>query len=192
MSNILNNIINDFKNGFAMGELISHNPAITVFGGARLTSDSSDYKAAELLGKKLAENNISVITGGGPGIMEAANKGAFKHYKDNNLSVAMGIQLPCEQKLNGFHSFEYIFKYFFARKVLLTKYSFSFVYFKGGFGTMDELFEVLTLIQTKKIQNKTIYLYNSQFFNPLIHYMKNVLLPSNTISKEDLNFSLIY
>ncbi|HMZ45241.1 MAG TPA: TIGR00730 family Rossman fold protein [Chitinophagaceae bacterium] len=162
-------------------------PCITVFGSARFKEDNEYYIAAREFGKRIAQLGFTTMTGGGPGIMEAANRGAFEN---GGYSIGCNIKLPFEQKENPYINKSYTFNYFFSRKVLLVKYSYAFIIMPGGFGTMDELFETLTLIQTKTINNFPVVLYGKKYFQPLINYIEE-MIEQKTISKEDLNLLLV-
>ena len=176
-------IMSEFVQGFEV--LRSHGLAVTVYGSARTKPNHPDYQAAEELAKRLAEAHFSIITGGGPGIMEAANVGA---YKAGGHSVGFNIDLPFEQKLNPYVTESLDFDYFFSRKVMLAFAAEAYVYFPGGFGTLDECMEMLTLIQTKKIKPIPIVLYGKTFWAPLIAWFETTLLEEHgTISKEDLD-----
>lgn len=162
-------------------------PCITVFGSARFKENHPYYKMARSVSSKIAQTGFTIMTGGGPGIMEAANRGA----KDvNGKSVGCNILLPFEQTGNPYLDKFVNFKYFFVRKVLLTKYSYGFVIMPGGFGTMDELFETLTLIQTMKIKNFPMVLMGTEFFEPLLQHIRN-MVQAGTISEEDLDLFLV-
>lgn len=175
-------IMSEFVEGFDL--LRKHGLAATVFGSARTEVGDPYYKAAEELCARLAKSGFTVITGGGPGIMEAANVGAFKV---GGRSVGLGINLPTEQKLNPYVTETENFEFFFSRKVMLAFASEVYIYFPGGFGTLDEFFEILTLVQTKKIEPIPIVLYGKEFWSPLIEWTKKELLKKyKTISKEDL------
>jgi hypothetical protein len=182
--NKIEDIIKDFRIGNdAMNEL--KGDSVTIFGSARLKEDSEDYKITMELSERLCrELNINVITGGGPGIMEAANKGAYKC--DKTKSVGMGIVLPFEEAENEFTTINEQFKYFFSRKVMLINYSKAYIAMKGGFGTLDEIFETITLMQTKKIRRTKIYLIGTEYYGPLMDYIKNSMLPAGVISDSDL------
>ena len=151
-------------------ETLSHiGPAVTVFGSARIPRADPYYRAAVQLGKQLAKNNLPVITGGGPGIMEAANKGAAA---GQGKSVGLNIELPHEQSGNRYANVPINFHYFFARKVCFVKYSTAFVFMPGGFGTLDEFFEVLTLVQTGRIPTFPLILFGKKFWPGMIRWMK--------------------
>ena len=170
-------IMSEFVNGFdAMSAIDIH--AVTVYGSARTAQDHPYYKLAEKIGYGLAEKGFAVITGGGPGIMEAAEA--------RGISVGLNINLPHEQQPNPYANFPLDFKYFFVRKVMFMKYSMGFVCMPGGFGSMDELFEALTLIQTERIKPFPIVLVGSTFWSGLINWMEDTLLGENNISKGDM------
>jgi hypothetical protein len=162
-------------------------PCVTVFGSARFGEDHPYYVAAREMGAKISEQNFTVLTGGGPGIMEAANRGAFER---GGLSVGCNIILPHEQKENPYVDRYFNFKYFFVRKTLLVKYSYAFVIFPGGFGTLDELFETLTLIQTGKIENFPMVLFGKEYWKPLVEMMAK-METEETILPEDLDLFLL-
>jgi hypothetical protein len=157
-------------------------PAVTIFGSARSKPGDKYYTMAEQMGRMLAEEGFSVITGGGPGIMEAANKGA---YEAGGQSVGLNIVLPFEQKLNPYTTIHINFRYFFVRKVMFVKYAMSYVIFPGGFGTMDELFESLTLIQTDKIKPFPVILIGSQYWAGLLAWIDDTMLSEGMILPED-------
>lgn len=159
-------------------------PAVTIFGSARTKPGEKYYTQAEELGRMLAEEGFSVITGGGPGIMEAANKGAFEA---GGQTVGLNIVLPFEQKLNPYTTIHINFRYFFVRKVMFVKYAMSYVIFPGGFGTMDELFEALTLIQTKRIKSFPVILMGGDYWRGLLDWLKNTMLGQGMISREDMD-----
>lgn len=163
-------------------------PAITVFGSARTKPKDPYYKASVELSKRLAKENLAVITGGGPGIMEAANKGA---KQGKGKSVGLNIELPHEQCGNKWANIPINFRYFFARKVSFVKYSMGFVYMPGGFGTLDEFFEVLTLVQTNKITHFPLILFGTDYWTGLIEWMKSTLDEGGFISKGDLDLFTI-
>ncbi len=174
-------ILAEFVEGFEILPRIY--PGVTIFGSARTPSDHPDYKKAEELAKLLVKAGFSVITGGGPGIMEAANKGAAEA---GGYSVGLNIRLPLEQEPNPYANIKLEFRYFFVRKVMMAKYSVSFIFFPGGFGTLDEMFEVLTLVQTKKIKPVPIVLIDKEYWNKLYTWMKDYLIPNNKISPKDI------
>lgn len=180
-------IMSEFVSGFEL--LRKYGLAASVFGSARFKPGDKYYKEAEELGAKLSKKGFAIITGGGPGIMEAANVGSFKV---GGKSVGLNIQLPFEQKLNPYTTESLNFDFFFSRKVMLAFASEVYIYFPGGFGTMDEFFELLTLIQTKKIERIPIVLYGKEFWEPLVAFFnKQMLKESKTISKEDLDLFVV-
>lgn len=174
-------IISEFVEGFE--KLSDCGPAITVFGSARTREEHEDYQQAWALGNMMAKSGITVITGGGPGIMAAANRGALEA---GGNSIGLNITLPMEQKPNKYISKLVSFKYFFVRKVMLVKYSMAFVVFPGGFGTLDEMFEALTLIQTDKIRPFPIILYGSHYWQGLFSWLRKELETAGYISEKDL------
>ncbi len=176
-------IMAEFVQGFDV--LRRHQLAATIFGSARFTPDNPMYQAAEDLSARLAGKGFSIITGGGSGIMEAANVGAFKV---GGKSVGFNIELPFEQKLNPYTTESLNFDFFFSRKVMLAFAAEVYIYFPGGFGTLDELFELLTLVQTKKIEPIPIVLYGRDFWEPLLTFSRETMLEKySTISPEDLD-----
>ncbi|HDS16325.1 MAG TPA: TIGR00730 family Rossman fold protein [Proteobacteria bacterium] len=175
-------IMAEFVEGFE--QLASIGPAVSVFGSARTSPEHLDYRQALYLGNLLAKEKITVITGGGPGIMEAANRGA---KEAGGTSIGLNITLPMEQKPNEFTSRLVSFKYFFVRKVMLIKYARAFVVFPGGYGTMDETFEALTLIQTNKIKPFPIILYGSHFWRNLTEWFQDELVSAGLIAEDDLD-----
>jgi uncharacterized protein (TIGR00730 family) len=175
-------IIAEFVDGF---EQLSHiRPAVSLYGSARLKEDHPDYQRAEAIALALSNAGFSVISGGGPGIMEAANKGAFK---GSSSSIGLNIQLPHEQHNNPYQDISLNFRHFFARKVMFVKYASAYVVFPGGFGTLDELAEILTLIQTGKSRKIPIILVNENFWRGLIDWFTKTLLSAGTITKSDLD-----
>ncbi len=162
--------------------------AISVFGSARLGESSPFYHDARTLGRMLAEAGFAVITGGGPGLMEAANRGA---HEAGGLSIGCNIELPFEQASNPYLSLSINFRYFFVRKTMFVKYSNGFVIFPGGFGTLDELFESLTLVQTHKISRFPIVLYGTSYWKGLIDWIKDTQLAAGAISPEDLELLIL-
>ncbi|APW65319.1 Rossman fold protein, TIGR00730 family [Poseidonibacter parvus] len=175
-------ILKDFKDAEKILKDLKNN--VTIFGSAR-TKDVDIYaKLAQKLSKKLAKNDINIITGGGSGIMGAANKGAFKIK--NIESIGLNITLPKEQTPNPYTTRSMTFNYFFSRKYMLVKYSKAIVVFPGGFGTLDELFEVLTLVQTGKLNRLKIYLVGYDYWKYLIKFFEKSLCANNMIQKEDL------
>ncbi len=175
-------IQSEFVEGF--GTLADLGPAISVFGSARTPRDSSFYAIGEEVGRLLAESGFAVITGGGPGAMEAANKGACEA---GGTSVGLGIELPFEQGMNEWVDLGINFRYFFARKTMFVKYASGFVVLPGGFGTLDELFEAMTLVQTGKVTSFPIVLVGVAYWQPLLDWIRGTLLAEGTISEKDLS-----
>lgn len=171
----------EFLKGFRAFHFLG--PCVTVFGSARFDKNHAYYKKAEEIGSRLSGLGFGVLTGGGPGIMEAANKGA---YESNGLSIGCNIVLPHEQFSNPYLHKSVTIRYFFIRKTLLIKYSYAFVIMPGGWGTLDELFEALTLIQTGKIENFPVVIYGKDYWQHLISLMDKMIL-EKTISIEDMN-----
>jgi hypothetical protein len=159
-------------------------PSVTIFGSARLKPDDQYYRAAVEIAHGLARHNLAVITGGGPGIMEAANKGAAH---GGGKSVGLNIELPHEQSGNRFANVPIHFHYFFARKVCFVKYSLGFIYMPGGFGTLDELFEVLTLVQTQRIPQFPLILFGTEHWKGLLAWLKTRIQKDRLISPGDLD-----
>jgi uncharacterized protein (TIGR00730 family) len=159
--------------------------AVSIFGSARVTPDDPYYQKTEKLARRLAEKGFSVITGGGPGIMEAANKGASEA---GGKSVGMNIRLPFEQKPNPYANISIDYKYFFIRKVMFVKYAMAYIIMPGGFGTMDELFEALTLIQTRRIKSFPVILMGSEYWKGLLDWLKKTMVRGGMILPEDLDF----
>lgn len=174
-------IQSEFIEGF--GTLAELPPAISVFGSARTSADSPEYEAGVRLGRGLVEAGFAVITGGGPGAMEAANKGACEA---NGTSVGLGIELPFEQGLNPYVDIGLNFRYFFVRKMMFVKYAQGFVVLPGGLGTLDELFEALTLVQTQKVTRFPIVLFGSAYWGGLVDWLKNTLIAQGKASEKDL------
>ena len=174
-------ITSEFINGF--DELATITQGVSIFGSARTHEGDDMYIAAQETGRLLAEADFEIITGGGPGIMEAANRGAFEAGK---TSVGCNIELPFEQLPNPYLTKSLSFKYFFVRKTMFIKYSNAYIIFPGGFGTMDELFEALTLIQTRKIRNFPVVLFGSTYWRGLLAWLTSTMLHEKNISPEDL------
>ncbi|MFD8701426.1 TIGR00730 family Rossman fold protein [Kitasatospora sp. NPDC059648] len=174
-------ITSEFVEGF--GALAELPPAISVFGSARTPAGSPEYEAGIAIGRALAEAGYAVITGGGPGAMEAANRGATEA---GGLSVGLGIELPFEQGLNEFVDLGLNFRYFFVRKTMFVKYAQGFVVLPGGLGTLDELFEALTLVQTKKVTRFPVILYGSAYWGGLYEWLKNTLVAQGKAAAQDL------
>ncbi len=178
-------IMGECVNGFDALATITR--GVSVFGSARTEEDNEYYIAARETGKLLAEAGFEVITGGGPGIMEAANRGAFE---SGGVSVGCNIELPFEQDPNPYQSHQLSFKYFMIRKTMFIKYSNAYVIFPGGFGTMDEVFEALTLIQTRKIRNFPVVMFGSSYWKGMLSWLQSTMLSEKNINSEDL--SLMY
>ena len=174
-------IMGEFVEGF--DELATLNRGISIFGSARSKPDDPYYKAAQETAALLAAEGYAVITGGGPGIMEAANRGAFEA---GGLSIGCNIELPFEQRPNAYQTRSLKFKYFFVRKMMFVKYSLGFIIFPGGFGTFDELFEALTLIQTRKIRDFPVILFGSTYWSGLLQWMREVVLHDGKVNDHDL------
>jgi len=177
-------IMSEFVEGF--DALASLGPAVTVFGSARVGEDSPIYEQARELGRLLAREGFAVITGGGPGVMTAVNRGAFEA---GGFSVGLNIELPHEQWLNPYVDLGIEFRYFFVRKTMFVKYADGFVIFPGGFGTLDELFEALTLIQVGKIRHFPVYLVGRDYWAGLLEWLRTTALPRAMIA--DLDFDLL-
>jgi len=173
-------IMGEFVQGFE--DLAHIKSGVSVFGSARTPADHSEYKSAQETGALLARAGYSVITGGGPGIMEAANRGAFEA---GGTSVGCNIELPHEQFSNPYLTLSMKFKYFFVRKMMFVKYSDAFIIFPGGFGTLDELFESLTLIQTRKIHNFPVVLFGSAYWQGMLDWLRGPMLAEAKIVEED-------
>ncbi|WMJ07344.1 TIGR00730 family Rossman fold protein [Nitrosomonas sp. sh817] len=159
-------------------------PAVSIFGSARTHPDNPHYQLAEQIAKQLSDAGFAVISGGGPGIMEAANKGA---YYGKSPSIGLNIQLPHEQHRNAYQDISQTFRHFFARKYMFVKFATAYVVLPGGFGTLDELMEALTLVQTGKTRKMPIILVYSAFWNGLLGWFKNALIAEGFISAEDMN-----
>ena len=175
-------IASEFLTGFQSIQRIDR-PAVSIFGSARIAAGTPTYEAARLTGRLFAEAGLAVVTGGGPGVMEAANRGA---REGGGLSVGFNILLPHEQGLNPYCDIELTFKHFYARKTMFVKAAEGFVIFPGGFGTLDELFESLTLIQTGKVLNFPVVLFGRDYWQPLLEWVNGRLLADGMISPEDV------
>jgi uncharacterized protein (TIGR00730 family) len=169
---------------YGLNALAEVGAAVAFFGSARMPEDHPWYACARELGRRFAETGFAVITGGGPGLMEAANRGA---REAGGLSVGCNIELPHEQKGNPYANLSINFRYFFVRKMMFVKFADAFIIFPGGFGTLDELFEALTLVQTEKIHRFPIVLFGSEYWGGLVDWIRNTQLAQGTISPEDLN-----
>ena len=175
-------IMGEFVEGFdALARL---GPAVSIFGSARTTPDDPSYQQARELAQRLSQQGLTVITGGGPGIMEAANRGA---QEGDGISVGLGIDLPHEQGLNPYVSLPTYFRYFFVRKTMFVKYAQAFVIFPGGFGTLDELFESLTLVQTGKIDHFPIILVGRDYWQGLIDWLEKTVVVGGNVDAADLH-----
>ena len=179
-------IMGEFVEGFET--LASLGPAVSIFGSARVKPDSEFYLHAEKTAALLAEEGFAVITGGGPGIMEAANKGTLAA---GGLSVGCNIELPFEQGMNEYVEMSVNFRYFFVRKTMFVKYAEAFIIFPGGFGTMDELFEALTLIQTGKVRNFPVVLFGSSYWQGLVDWLRARMLEDGMVHEKDLNLLIV-
>ena len=168
----------------ATESLESIHPAVAIFGSARTTSDHPHYLLTEKVARLLSDAGFAVLSGGGPGIMEAANRGALA---GKSLSVGLNISLPHEQSANAYQDVSHTFQHFFARKVMFVKSASAYVVMPGGFGTLDELFEALTLVQTGKIRRFPIILMQSAFWSPLVHWFRTALVHEKVISPEDMD-----
>jgi hypothetical protein len=175
-------ILAEFVEGF--DALARYHPAVSIFGSTRAKPEDEVYQKAERIGRLLAENGFSVITGGGPGAMEAANKGASSA---GGKSIGLNIELPLEQKPNPYANITLKYRYFFVRKVMFVKYAVAYIILPGGFGTMDELFESVTLIQTHKIKPFPVILVGSNYWKGLLDWIKEVVLKEGRISSTDLD-----
>lgn len=179
-------IMGEFVEGFDV--LAELGPAVTIFGSARVKADDPQYQAAQELARLLGEAGLTIITGGGPGIMEAGNRGA---QEAGVSSIGLNIELPFEQGVNQYVDVAINFRYFFVRKTMFLKYAQAFVIFPGGFGTMDELFESLTLIQTGKVQNFPVILFGSAFWGGLLDWLRSAMLTEGKISPADLDLIMV-
>jgi uncharacterized protein (TIGR00730 family) len=175
-------IIAEFVEGFE--NLSDIHPAISIFGSSRCKEGDLLYTRTYNLSRLLAKNGFNIITGGGGGVMEAANRGASE---EGAKSVGINIELPLEQKPNPYSNIRLNYRYFFVRKVMFLKYAVAFIMLPGGFGTLDECFEAITLIQTKKMKPFPVILVDSSYWNGLIEWIREKLLSSGTITKEDMN-----
>ena len=175
-------ILAEFVEGFeVMPEVF---PAVSIFGSSRSHPNTTAYKEAEITARLLVESGFNVISGGGPGVMEAANKGAAKA---GGKSVGLHIHLPNEQKPNKYANVPLDFKYFFIRKVMFVKYAVAYIIMPGGFGTLDELFEALTLIQTQRIRSFPVILMDSSYWKGLLDWIKGTMLKEKVISESDID-----
>lgn len=176
-------ILGEFVEGFETMRRVG--PAVSVFGSARVKPRDPVYQLGVRVGELLASKGFAVITGGGPGVMEAANRGAAKAKKSGVRSIGLNIKLPFEQRPNPYQNIALTFDYFFARKVMFVKYALAYVVLPGGFGTMDEFFEALTLVQTGKIQHFPIILMGTDYFGPLVEWLRKTMVRDKMISPTD-------
>ena len=174
-------IMSEFVDGFQ--ELADISPSVSIFGSARFKPDNPWYAASEEISRLLSDSGFAVVSGGGPGVMEASNKGAFA---GKSASVGLNIKLPHEQSGNPFQDVSLNFKYFFARKVMFVKYASAYVVMPGGFGTLDEMAEVLTLVQTGKSRRVPVILYGTAFWEGLLEWFEKVMVAEGTIGANDL------
>jgi uncharacterized protein (TIGR00730 family) len=179
-------ILSEFVEGF--DALADIPPAVSVFGSARVVEGESSYDAARVVGRELAAAGYAVITGGGPGVMEAANRGCTE---GGGLSIGCNIELPFEQAINPYVELAIDFRYFFVRKTMFAKYAEGFVVFPGGFGTMDELFEALVLMQTGKVEHFPVVLFDSTYWRGLLEWLKNPVLTEGKIAPADLEIATV-
>ncbi|RLB11676.1 MAG: TIGR00730 family Rossman fold protein [Deltaproteobacteria bacterium] len=179
-------ILAEFVDGFE--ELHNIYPCVSIFGSARVKPGDDIYEKTVIIARKLAQNGYHIITGGGPGVMEAGNKGA---KEGGGKSIGLNIKLPLEEKPNPYIDIRLDFKYFFVRKVMFLKYAQAYIGMPGGFGTLDEIFEALTLIQTKRMKPFPLILVGSDYWQPFINWMKEALLEKGYISKEDIELLTI-
>jgi len=179
-------IMAEFVEGFE--RLSSISPSVSLFGSARTKEDNPWYLLAQEIGEQLSNAGFTVVTGGGPGIMEAGNRGA---YKGKSPSVGLNIMLPHEQSGNPYQDISLMFRHFFSRKVMFVKHASAYVVLPGGFGTLDELAEILTLVQTGKTRRIPIVLVGTQFWEPLVNWFRDTLVTAGTISAEDMDLFLI-
>ena len=175
-------IMSEFVEGFQ--QLADISPSVSIFGSARFKPEHQYYKASEEISRLLSDSGFAVVSGGGPGVMEAANKGAFS---GKSASVGLNIKLPNEQSGNGFQDISLNFKYFFARKVMFVKYASAYVVMPGGFGTLDEMAEILTLVQTGKSKRIPIILFGTSFWSGLLDWFSSSLVAEGTISPGDMD-----
>ena len=179
-------IMGEFVDGFE--RLARIRPSVSIFGSARTPVDDPLYKLTEEIALKLSDAGFAVVSGGGPGLMEAANKGA---YEGKSPSIGLNIQLPHEQSANAYQDISLYFRHFFSRKVMFVKYASAYVVMPGGFGTLDELAEILTLVQTTKTRRIPIVLVHSPFWQGLVDWFRNTLVKQGTISPQDMDLFFI-
>jgi len=179
-------IMGEFVEGFE--RLARTRPSVSIFGSARTAKDNPYYELTEEIAQRLSDAGFSIVSGGGPGIMEAANKGA---QQGKSPSIGVNIQLPHEQRSNDYQDISIYFRHFFSRKVMFVKYACAYVVMPGGFGTLDELAEILTLVQTGKTRRIPIILVHSPFWNGLLDWFRQTLIAEGTISADDLDLMTV-
>ncbi len=179
-------VMAEFVEGYE--RLVHIRPSVSIFGSSRVKPESPIYQLAEKIGEQLSNAGFSVVSGGGPGVMEAANKGA---YRGGSLSIGLNIELPTAEISNAFQDISLRFRHFFTRKVMFVKYASAYVVLPGGFGTLDEFAEILTLIQSKKTRHIPVVLVQEPFWRPLLHWFKDTLEAEDMIAKGDLNLITI-
>jgi uncharacterized protein (TIGR00730 family) len=179
-------IMSEFVDGFEVLSKVGR--AVSIFGSARTKPDAQFYKQAEEVAYHIAKAGFAIITGSGPGLMEAANKGA---QRGGGQSIGLNIHLPCEQKPNKYVDTVLGFRYFFVRKVMFVKYAKAFVILPGGYGTLDEFFEAITLIQTERIAKFPVILFNSQYWKPLLEWLKKTVYLHGNVDKKDLELFIL-
>lgn len=179
-------IMSEFVEG--IDTLADIGPAVTIFGSARTKPESAQYQACVETARLIGESGYAIITGGGPGMMQAGNEGA---HKAGALSIGLNIELPFEQHINPYTDLSMDFRYFFSRKTMMVKFAHAYVIFPGGFGTMDELFEALTLIQTGKVRNFPVVLFDSSYWGGLIEWLRNTMEAEGKISPGDIDLLFV-
>lgn len=175
-------IMSEFVEGFE--QLSSIGPSVSIFGSARMREDHPNYKLTQAIAEGLSQAGFAIVTGGGPGLMEAGNRGAMR---GKSLSVGLNIDLPREQRANEYQDISMHFRHFFSRKVMFVKYASAYVVLPGGYGTLDELMEILTLLQTGKSRRIPVVLVGSKYWHGLLEWMQNTLIPEGAITAEELS-----